>query len=250
LTTTETPRPAVLPTDDPTIAELTGDGRRALAERWASRATNELRTSTTFAEVRRGLVSLGAPDELVGRAERAIADETRHAGICRYVASRYAGCPIVETAVEPTAPPRFSGASEREARVLHVVLHACLNEGFAVAYLGACLSAATAPLARAAVRELMRDEMQHARLGWAFLAWASPADRGLVECALPALVAHAEGLWLDATDYPETLPAGHGCLDLAALRAVVEQAHAELIVPGFLHLGISTERISGTKPRS
>jgi hypothetical protein len=236
--------------DDDTIAALTSDERRVLAERWASRAANEQRTSTTFAELRRGLVLLGAPDDLVGRAERAVEDEVRHAAICRHVASRYAGSPIAESPVESTAPPRFAGASEREARVLHVVLHACLNEGFAVAYLGACLSAATAPLAHAAVRELIRDEVQHARLGWAFLVWAPPADRALVQEALPALVSHAESLWLDATGYPETLPPGHGCLDLSELRALVARARAELIVPGFRHLGFSTTRLAEVTPRS
>jgi hypothetical protein len=248
LTTTQALDFDALPDD--TIAVLAGDERRVLAERWASRAANELRTSTTFSELRRGLVLLDAPDDFVNRAERAVEDEVRHAGICRHVASRYAGSAIAEPSVEPTAPPRFAGASEREARVLHVVLHACLNEGFAVAYLGACLSAATAPLAHAAVRELIRDEVQHARLGWAFLAWISPADRTLVEEALPALVSHAETLWLDASGYPETLPPGHGCLDLSELRALVAHAHAELIVPGFRHLGFSTTRLAEILPRS
>jgi hypothetical protein len=238
---------AALPSDE-SIAALTGDERHLLAERWASRSRNELRTSTTFSELSRGLVLLGAPAELVGRAERAVEDEVRHAAICRQVASSYADSPSCETTVEPTAPPRFAGASERDARVLHVVLHACLNEGFAVAYLSACLSAATAPLARAAVRELMRDEVEHARLGWAFLAWISPADRALVQDALPALVSHAESLWLDADGYPERLPPGHGCLDLLELRALVASARAELIVPGFLHLGFSTARLSGLPP--
>jgi hypothetical protein len=238
------PRACVLPSDE-SIAALSGDERRLLAERWASRSENELRTSTTFSELSRGLVFLGAPAELVTRAERAVEDEVRHAGICRQVASRYADAPVGSTAVEPTALPRFAGASERDSRVLHVVLHACLNEGFAVAYLSACLSAATAPLARAAVRELMRDEVEHARLGWAFLTWVSAADRALVQDALPALVSHAESLWLDADGYPETLPPGHGCLDLRELRAVVAGAHAELIVPGFSHLGFSTARLSG-----
>jgi hypothetical protein len=249
LTRNQTPNFAALPSDD-SIASLAGGERRILAERWASRAHNELRTSTTFSELRRGLVLLGAPDELVGRAERAIEDEVYHAAICRHVASRYRGSPIAEAPCEPTEPPRFAGASEREARILHVVLHACLNEGFAVAYLGACLSAATAPLARAAVRELMRDEVDHARLGWAFLAWLSPADRGLVEEALPVLVFHAESLWLDVTGYPESLPPGHGCLDLAELRALVARARAELIVPGFSHLGFSTARLSGVASNS
>jgi hypothetical protein len=249
LTTTQPFNVDALPSDD-SVEALTTDERRVLAERWASRATNELRTSTTFSELRRGLVLLGAPDELVGRAERAVEDEARHAAICRHVASRYAGSAIGETPVEPTAPPRFAGASEREARILHAVLHACLNEGFAVAYLSACLTAATAPRARAAVRELMRDEVQHARLGWAFLAWLSPTDRVLVERALPALVSHAESLWLDATGYPATLPPGHGCLSLAELRTLVARAHDELIVPGFAHVGISTAGLSGSAPRA
>jgi hypothetical protein len=230
------------PVDDPEIEALGEADRAALAERWGARAANELATSTAFAEIYRGLVALGAPLELLAGAARAVEDELRHAWICHHVATRYAQRDLDAPRVAPTAPPRFQGCNEREARVLHVVLHACLNEGFAVAYLGACLERATAPLAHAAVQELMRDEVEHARLGWAFLAGASPADRALVEQALPELVKHAKRLWLDDDGYPATLPKGHGCLGLDELGPLVAQALDELVLPGFEHVGVTTAR--------
>jgi hypothetical protein len=230
------------PADDPELEALGEADRGALTERWRARATNELATSTTFAEIYRGFVALGAPLELLAGAARAIDDELRHAWICHDVATRYARRDLDAPTIAPTAPPRFQGCNERESRVLHVVLHACLNEGFAVAYLGACLERATAPLAHAAVQELMRDEVEHARLGWAFLAGASQADRNLVEQALPELVRHAKRIWLYDDGYPETLPKGHGCLGLDELRPLVAQALDELVLPGFEHVGVTTTR--------
>jgi len=229
-----------LPIDDPVLDTLGEADRRALADRWQARAANELATSTAFAEVYRGLVGLGAPFELLAGAATAVEDELRHARICQHVAGRYAGRDLGEPSARPTPPPRFEGASERQARVLHVVLHTCLNEGFAVAYLGACLERATAPLAHAAVQEIMRDEIDHARLGWAFLAGAAPADRTLVEQALPELVRFAKHIWLADDRYPETLPAGHGCLGRDELRPLVAEALQDLVLPGFEHVGVST----------
>jgi hypothetical protein len=229
-----------LPATDSSIDALGFDERALLRRRWLDRSRNELGTSTTFAELYRGLVALGAPFELLHSAAQAVEDELRHAEICHAVAERYAGQALVRSPATVTASPRFSGCSERESRVLHVVLHACLSEGVAAAYLGACLDAAQSKVARVAVQSLLKDEIHHARLGWAFLATVKPNDRALVTAALPELLQELVRLWLGDESYPEQLPAGHGCLSFADLRSVVADAVRDLILPGFEHASIPT----------
>jgi hypothetical protein len=229
-----------LPATDSTIQALGVQEREALGRRWLGRAANELTTSTTFAELYRGLVALEAPSELLATAADAVADELRHAEICHAVAERYADRVLRRSSVAATAPPRFAGCTAREARVLHVALHACLNEGVAAAYLGACLDEATSSLARSAIQALLKDEIHHARLGWAFLASVSASDRALVSAALPELLGEVTRLWLDEANFPAHLPQGHGCLSFSALQSCFADAIAELILPGFEHTGIST----------
>jgi hypothetical protein len=229
-----------LPTTDLTIDALSFEDREVLSRRWLDRANNELGTSTTFAELYRGLVALEASSALLATAAKAVGDELRHSEICRAVAERYAGRALQRPAGLVTATPSFAGCSEREARVLHVVLHACLNEGVAAAYLGACLDEAESGSARSAVQALLEDEIHHARLGWTFLASANTNDRALVAAALPELMLEVARLWLHAADYPERLPRGHGCLSLEHVHRVFAEAMNDLILPGFDHAGILT----------
>lgn len=229
-----------LPAEDPIIDALGDDERNRLAHRWADRAINELGTSTTFADIYRELVLMRASPQVLEIAAQAVNDELRHSQICHYVAERYARCELAAPQTDGTHPPRFFGCAGRENWVLHVVLHGCLNEGIAVAYLGACLDEAEAPLARAAVRDILEDEIVHARLGWAFVAASSEADRRLITDALPQLLREIAALWLRPSDLPEHLPAGHGCLGLSRLRAVFADAIEQLILPGFDHVGIGT----------
>jgi hypothetical protein len=229
-----------LPASDSSIEALSIEEREIISRRWLDRANNELGTSTTFAELYRGLVALQASSTLLSTAAQAVADELRHSEICHAVAERYAGRELPRSAGSVTAAPRFAGCSEREARVLHVVLHSCLNEGVAAAYLGACLEEAESSSARSAVQSLLEDEIHHARLGWAFLASANAADRALVSAALSELMHEVARLWLDIANYPEQLAHGHGCLSLSALQRVFADAVNDLLLPGFEHAGIPT----------
>ena len=151
-----------LPEDD-SIGELSPLHRCMLADIWLGRAASERRVADSFVVVRDALVSLGAVDELVGLATRAIDDEMRHAELSRVVASRYAREPLAHPPRLAPAIPLHAGASERLCHVLHVTGQCAFNETIASTFLEAALVEATAPLARAALRELLSDEIDHAR---------------------------------------------------------------------------------------
>lgn len=236
-----------LPAEDPTISALSAGDRAALAEVWAARAKSELGAGAVFAAVARGLFAAGAeggdrgggavPPELLWIASRAVCDELRHAEICRYVASRYGS----------EAPPRAAPPAIVEPPFgpgVYAVLNSAVNETIGSAFLSACLDEAEGALARAALRELLADEMDHARLGWALLAAGAPGGlsaglRGEVAGRLPELIRIAERAWsARAAELPSEIPRGHGCLPGADVVRVARRAIREVILPGFAHLGI------------
>jgi hypothetical protein len=91
--------------DDDSLAELSPMQRVTLADVWLGRAASERRVSDSFVVVRDALASLGAAEDLVDLATRAIDDEMRHAELSREVASRYARAPLdTLREVEPWLP--------------------------------------------------------------------------------------------------------------------------------------------------
>jgi hypothetical protein len=75
---------------------------------------------------------------------------------------------VVNCCVGPpsAALPTFGCEDERLETALLVAGLCCVNETIATAWLEASLRAARTELARAANRVHLRDEIDHARLGW------------------------------------------------------------------------------------
>jgi hypothetical protein len=230
-----------LPDDLGDVAFAVGE-REAVAAAWTSRARNELSTSGVFASLTRSLIALGADVALVRQAACAVVDEVRHAEICVHVARTYAPACDAPAPSELRDPPRF-GASEELDRWLFVVLQSCINEGVATGYLQRCLDEARTPVARAAVRDILSDEVHHARLGWSLLASgkAQSSVRADIAEALPTLLRMVTEAWTcPAPDSPPPPPVGHGIVALSALPEVVRTTYDELILPGFDSVGIDT----------
>jgi hypothetical protein len=232
--------------DDPALATMGPERRAAVALAWRRRARSELSTSTVFADVTRCLVGIGAPHAIVRQAAGAVADEVRHAEICLHVAHAYwPECPAPDPS--PVTPPLTTpvGEGSELATVLYVVIQSCLNEGVASAYLQRCLTDATSPLARAAVRDILEDEIHHARLGWSLLASGAmlPAWRAGVAEALPTLLERVADAWTTESDADLPIaPAGHGAIAAREMGSVVRSAYEDLILPGFDRVGIDSRR--------
>jgi hypothetical protein len=230
-----------LPGDD-SIAELSSMQRRTLAEVWLGRAASERRVSDAFVVVRDALVSLDAAAELVELATRAVDDEMRHAELSRDVASRYADEALAHPPRLVLAVPAHSGARERLRHVLHIVGQCAFNETIASAFLEAALVEATAPLARAALRELLSDEIDHARMGWALLGSLDRATLRDVERWLPALAIANLRMWRETnrTYGSDATLAAHGAPRVDTVEHALLLAFRDLILPGFEHLGLAT----------
>jgi hypothetical protein len=138
--------------------------------------------------------------------------------------------------------PRFDVGDEALETALVVAGQCCINETIATAWLSACVEASTSPLALAANRLHLSEEIDHARLGWAFLASGavSSATRSALGVCLPRLLRANVPHWKEDDPFlpPEGVP-GHGHLSAGASRTVAEEAVRDLVVPGFRYLGIA-----------
>ncbi len=235
-----------LPLDDPSIDALDGAARDALARHWLARAASERRVADAFVVVRDALAAQGGDGELVALADRAVDDEIRHTELARVVASRFAGRELAPPPLLPLVVPAHREASDALRRSLHVVGHCAMNETIASAVLEAALAEATAPLARAALRELLSDEIDHARIGWAHLA-ALPAETraALGPWLLPIARANAREWRAANREVPtdESLVA-HGAVTRPLVERALRVALESLVVPGLAHVGLAHEAVA------
>jgi hypothetical protein len=231
-----------LPLDDASIDGLEPAARRAVAEVWLGRAQSELRVGTRFELLRASFRN--APPELTASLAHAAEDERRHSELCATVAARYAGEPVRARAAEPDPLVRFGAADEQLSLLLHLVLLSCINESTSTLYLRAAMKSSRYPLARAALRELLADDVEHARIGWAHLASANVTldERAHVARALPTLLGVSRSLWSDVPERWEPWFADHGCAGRAVASAAFEAAARTIVIPGMAHVGVGTEQ--------
>ena len=225
--------------DDPGLAALSETDRIAVAGAWRGRARNELTTSSVFASLTRALIAFRAPREVVRQAANAVPDEVRHAEICMHVARAYwPDCPDAEPSQVVEAP--FEIRLD-VSTVLYVVMQSCINEGAAAAYLQRALDEAEHPLARAALRDILTDEVHHARFGWTFLAGQAidPEWRRPIAEAVPTLLQRVTDAWMEQLASGD-VPRGHGAISADHGKDVLRDAYDALILPGFDAVGIDS----------
>jgi hypothetical protein len=217
---------------------MTRDGP-AIAAYWAHRAASEARAAALFEQLLVDLRRADAEPMVLDLAQRAVADERRHAAMCLDVAAHYDAALAVREGAAPAGPDAHADGEPELHAALHTAAFCCIQESIACAWLDACLREATEPVAREALHAMLSDETHHARLGWAHLASSrvSPSTRTRVASALPGLLRACIASWLDpevarlAVNAPE-----HGVPSPEATLRVVQSAVREVVQPGFASL--------------
>lgn len=223
------------------VSGLSPELRADIGWHWARRSESELTSGVVFANISLAVLATGVTPEIAFLAARAHSDEVRHAEICRHVATRYLGADVPFPRPRQVEKPAPTPSQARLAATLHVVQNCCFNESVAMVFLRTCLDQAEHELVRLALRELMREEVDHCRIGWALLSSGAvtDADRAAVTRALQGFIGDIRHLWL--ADAGCALPRGHGALDPSDLARVVEEALEELILPGLEHCGVKLD---------
>jgi hypothetical protein len=230
-----------LPAHGESFALLDDAARGLVAATSARRAALELEGAAAFTAVTQALIDLRADVRIVDLSARAIAEEIRHADIYRELASAYGGVELAPLRAAPIEVPTYVGVSPRQENVLRVVGMCCINETMACSFLDLCLSGVSAAPVRAGVREILEDEVRHARIGWAYLGSRDAGDeeRRLVSAWLLPLLRTQWTRWraqiasLPAFDLP-----AHGCPSPAAIERASLASMRGLVIPGFARAGV------------
>ena len=217
--------------------------RRLVAEAWTFRRQVELDAELRFARLAERLARLDAPEPLVSLARRAAEDERRHAGMCERLAREYgqAEMPPAPLAVEEVAPPAMP---LREQVLYEVVAACCITETESTAVLTTLLVPDAPPRVRAVLRDILRDEVAHSRLGWAWLSHEH--ERGTVAFLsrhVPAMLEGSASPRLFAPGTPEEeAPAllKHGVLPHTRKRETFVRALRDVVFPGLERFGVDT----------
>jgi hypothetical protein len=109
--------------------------------------------------------------------------------------------------------------------------------------LGELVERAFDPLVEESLHTILRDEVTHSRLGWAFLeAQQASRPRDCVGPHLPAMLDATVGEELfQQGDDPDPLSreiSGLGCLDRAVSRDVTRRTLKLVVFPGLAHFGV------------
>lgn len=221
---------------------LAPEKRAVVAATWKERARQEHLAVGAFSLVAQELAAVGADPIVLALATKAAWDEVRHTDICGRMAKALgADVPTGWRGVPKV--PMHGDADAATRTLLHVVEMCCLSETLTGVYFTEMHKRATHPVARAVIASLLEDELDHGRLGWAYLA-ARKRDGTLagLEAALPAMIERTIGRAKTPRDGGDDDPAmeAFGFLGNRAARETIDRAFDEVIAPGFAELGVRT----------
>lgn len=214
------------------------------ARTWAARAGFEREAAGRFARMAARLEAVSAEPVVTGLARRAAADEQRHAALCEELAARFDGRPSTRRLHAAPAELGPSGLTVRERVLYEVVAMSCITETLSTAVLGEMRDRAVDARVRDVLSTILRDEVQHARLGWAHLA--AERRRGplrFVAEALPRMLDDTASDEIfrpgepDADDVADTLR-GLGALPRVVRRRSLVDALEQVVFPGLEALGV------------
>ncbi len=164
--------------------------RERAADFWFAREQAEVLAATLFFSLAQGMRDADAPDALVSLAERSGRDELDHADRCRAVVSRLSDRERAPVSRQLRRVALGPASLSPEARTLYgAVAMGCVTETLSTALLLNIQRHATDALVAETVHAILRDEVQHSRLGWAYLAHRAEREGcGWLRASLPNML--------------------------------------------------------------
>lgn len=212
---------------------------------WTQGAFTEYASAAGFNLMAALFLECRAPVDLTAAAADCVVDELDHVELVARLLMELGGAaPLV--ADFGALAPSTTGGERALVRAAEVALKvSCVGEALSVPAIARAHAAADAPLVRALLRRLLRDEGAHSRVGAWFFEWAadrlSAGDREhLGRVARTAIDAYAPLMApreCAACHLPPDLGGGDGgaLAHARALRAAVD----ERVIPGLARLGIA-----------
>jgi Rubrerythrin len=214
------------------------DVRLTAGKAWSFRQWVERDAQARFLRLAGRLEGIGTPASLVAKAREASEDEGRHADFCAELAERY-DHPLRPSEGEPREiAPNELGPRQK---VLYEVAASCLAESESSVMLVTLIQHARDERMRRLLRELSKDEVAHARLGWAVLGSHRHADDlSFLARWIPWMLTTTAGdsFRKDSAGPEEPSLVEHGVLPYSMRRKVFVEALEDVIFPGLDALGI------------
>ncbi len=209
--------------------ELNDTQRATLAKRWRVAGLYEHASIASFARFTLDLMVHGAPPELLLAAQKAAADEIRHARMCFGLAAAY-GEPVEPANLE--LPGSSLPLSESLVQLaVDTAKEGCIGETLAAIRAAEQLARAKDPAVRTVLRALVQDEGEHAELAWRTLRWAVDTGGEPVKVALRAVFAEVDVQgFFEAGEVDETLEA-HGLIADADVGRALRRGIERVILP-------------------
>lgn len=227
------------------IESLDRSARVELGRIWAERARSELGAGSGFAQVLVGLYTVGARAEVIRLAGEAATQEVAHAESCRALAQLYLGEPVEMPRSKRVSMPQHRGADDALRAHLHVIGLSCVNETVAADFVARCLDASEVDALHEATSRHLRDEIGHARVGWAHLGSGAidATDRARLEPHVSRIVLANVSIWRQRLALlPERAPSGHGYPPRDALWRSAVGAFETLVLAGLAEAGFDVTR--------
>jgi len=216
------------------VAALSAQQRVLLHDYWIDRARGELTTALTFEFMLADLEVEAAPAELLALARTAIADEHRHVDWCLRWANLIDPARPAHPELSGTSPLELDGASAHDNRLLRTVFGCCFSETVAIHVLTRSHGQITLPSVRRLNQEHMKEEVGHARLGWALVAWPglSARDRSMLAAYVPEMLRLVRMVWQSTLRAPDAHLHELGFLSSAIIDPACDEAIEGVVLPG------------------
>lgn len=212
--------------------------RRELAALWVRRGALEHAAVASFGRFALDLLALGAPDDLVQDAIRAIREEARHAKLAFAVAAS-----LGDRGHEPgRLPIDVSLNTTCEEFVRRTVVEGCVAETIGTDLLKARAEATVSRSLRRILKRLAKDETRHADLGFRALEFAlrfgGEAARKAAETAFTEALG-AQWAALDGAPGEDIVAdVMLGEITLGTRREITRKAIQERVLPAARALGL------------
>jgi hypothetical protein len=229
----------------PAALDLAIDATRALAR-------GEYAAVALFGAVSSALALNACPFDLVSAAARIPADEIRHAEYATRMMALLSGQELSKASIEVRQAAllkecvRPSTLSDLDIFMLELP---AISESIATALLFECHQTARDPVLRAFYRNIVRDEVHHARLGWYYLAWRAPQwtaeERQRVADRAGEIVVQIEDKFSTGRDAPgpdASDARALGVLDTASQKVAISRLMESEMVPALDRLGLGASR--------
>lgn len=224
------------------LRDFPQSARKRAAGVWAFRARAEAIASGRFVQLGRDLADVNAPQVVVELAEKAAEEEARHIRICMDLVEGLGA--KIERPETPTFFLREDLKNKQRTVLLQMVGTSCINETISATVLAEMMRRAESGPMHDSIQEILRDEIDHGRVGWAYVAHlAQKGEVGFVGAHLPDLFEAAIEDELFDTPDPDDPDAATMCLGTlpkVERARLFQSAVADLILPGLAHFGIDT----------